>query len=94
MELFNGGVLEFSPLCNEWQNETTMLSMICTAQKRHIHVHRQIWRVTPTANIMVVFPVLNSWRGYVFDCQIHNLENNYLIGKINRHLVCTSTCIL
>ena len=67
-ELFNGGVLEFFPLCNERQNETTMLSMICTAQKQHIHVPRQIWCTTPTANIMVVLPVLNSWRQYVIDC--------------------------
>ena len=37
------GVLEFNPLCNERQNETTVLSMICTAHKQRIHVHRQIW---------------------------------------------------
>ena len=37
-ELFNEGVLEFFPLCNcnEQQNETTVLSMICTAQKGHV----------------------------------------------------------
>ena len=54
------GVLEFSPVCDERQNETTMLSIICTAQKRHC-----------TANIMMVLPVLNSWWWYVIDFAKH-----------------------